>query len=595
MEQNPTQTLHGITRVEGTVEGEALVTTEKLSHLFNAIGNDGVIRMNGHSLMGESYAGKIIVYDTDIFSTGGAWGLYFKCKITGKGPKALICRNVHPISVGGAVDAGIPAVDGFDLDPCLTIKTGDRVKITATEAGGEAVVEVFSKEAAAQDPSPESMKATGWKRDCLQLTAYEQEMLAGKHGKAKQVAMERLVKFGQGMGSTKMARICSAHVFSDWEKQGLVIGAWPIFKEFAELGAKVAVPTTVESTFMADELVDDLGMPWHYKARTSARDVYDAMKPVHDNLKSMGVHVIPTCIPYMHMSVARFGECHVTSESNHAAYTNTMLGARVNRDPANMVLYAAITGVMPEYGMHLKENRRGQMLFEVAPEVLPELQDIGDFVALGGAIGFRAVDRVPVVAGLDHMTNEQAKAFCACVSPALTYPMIHIVGITPEAQTVENAFGGEIPDDVERIQIGKADLHALYHSINQTENREIDVAVVGCPFLTLEEFVELADLLDGQKVKKRLWLYTDYIMYSAAKKAGLVEAVEKSGARVVHSCCPGMIDRDFETAESLTYATDSLKMATLGAGIGFPKNWLGTRRDVVNAAITGKFERTRWQ
>jgi len=34
MEQKPTKTLHGITRVEGSVEGEALVTTEKLSHLF---------------------------------------------------------------------------------------------------------------------------------------------------------------------------------------------------------------------------------------------------------------------------------------------------------------------------------------------------------------------------------------------------------------------------------------------------------------------------------------------------------------------------------------------------------------------------------
>jgi predicted aconitase len=297
----------------------------------------------------------------------------------------------------------------------------------------------------------------------------------------------------------------------------------------------------------------------------------------------------------MHMSIPRLGECHVTCESNHAAYANTMLGARVNRDPANMVLYAAITGVMPEYGMHLKENRNGQMLFEVEKGLLPELQDIGDFTALGGAIGFRAVECVPVVTGLEQMTNEQAKAFCACVSPALTYPMIHIVGITPEADTVEEAFGGRIPDDVERISIGKAEVRALYHSIRQTDRHEIDVAVVGCPFLTLQEFVELADMLDGRTVKKRLWLYTDYVVYSAAKKAGLVERIETSGARVVHSCCPGMVDRDFEVAESLVYATDSLKIATLGAGIGFQKHWFGTRRDVLNAAVTGRFERTRWQ
>ena len=301
MEQNATNVLRGRTRVEGTVEGEALVTTEKLSHLYNAIGNDGVIRMNGHPLMGKSYAGKIIVYDTDIFSTGGAWGLYFKCKITEKGPKGLICRNVHPISVGGAVDAGIPAVDGFDVDPCRAIKTGDRIRITASGPGGEASVEILER--GGNEPvaisEPKTASAEGWPEDRLKLTSHEEEMLEGKHGKAKQVAMARLVKFGQGMGSTKMARICSAHVFSDWERQDLVIGAWPIFKEFAEMDAKVVMPTTVESTFMADELVDDPGMPWHYKTRTSARDVYDAMKPVHDNLQSMGAYVIPTCIPYM--------------------------------------------------------------------------------------------------------------------------------------------------------------------------------------------------------------------------------------------------------------------------------------------------------
>jgi len=603
MSGKPKKVLKGITRVEGTVEGEALVTSEKLSHLFNAVGNDGVIRMNGHPLMGQSYSGKIVVYDTDIFSTGGAWGLYFKCKINHTGPLALICRNVHPISVGGAVDAGIPAVDNFDGDPCLEIRTGDRVKITAPEAGGEAVVEIFPGQAdrTARDDGPGEAGAgqyapvrACWKKECLQLTPHETEMLEGKHGMAIQTAMERLVRFGQGMGSARMVQVRSAHVFSDWKTHDQAIGAWPMFEEFAKMGAKVVVPTTVESTFMADELVDDEGMPWHYKARIPAREVLALLKPVHDNLASMGAHIIPTCIPYMHLSVPRFGEGHATSESNHAAYINTMLGARVNRDPANMVLYAAVTGVMPEYGMHLPENRRGRMLFEVDPEVLPELQDIGDFVALGGAIGFRAVDRVPVVKGLEHMTNEQAKAFCACVSPALTYPMIHIVGVTPEAPTVEAAFGGEIPDDLETVHIGNRDVRALYHGIRQTDNTDIDAAIVGCPFLTLEELVGIADMLEGRQVKKKLWLYTDYVVYSAAKKDGLLDRIEKSGARVVHSCCPGMVDRDFETAESLVYATDSLKMAMLGSGIGFQKNWLGTRRDCVNAAISGTFQRTRW-
>ncbi len=588
--------LRGITRVAGEAEGEALVTTEKLSHLANAIGNDGIIRMHGHPLMGQSYAGKIIVYNTDIFSTGGALGLYFKARINKTGPLALICRTVHPISVGGAVDARIPAVDGLDLDPCGEIKTGDFVRIRAPEPGGEAIVEVHpAAEGGSEDaPKPAAKALQTWKKDRLQLTPDEREMLQGRHGRAKQVAMERLVEFGWGMGSARMVKIRSAHVFCDQKTRGLASGGWPLYEEFAALGAKVVVPTTLESTFMADELVDDQGMPFHYQVKTPAREVYAAVKPVHEALQTMGVQVIPTCIPYMHLTPPRFGEALATSESNHAAYSNIMQGARVNRDPANMVLYAAITGVMPEYGMHLPENRRGQMLFKVDPELLPELQDIGDYVALGGAIGFRAVDRVPVVVGLRQLSNEQAKAFCACVSPALTYPMIHIVGITPEARTVEEAFGGRVPVDVESIRIGKKDVWDLFHGIRQTERRDIDLAVIGCPFLTLQELAGLAELLEGRTIKSKLWLYTDYVFYSAAQKAGILAKIEKSGARVVHSCCPGMINRDIKAAESLVCATDSLKVARLMAGIGWPKNWLGTRRDVVNAAITGKFEPTRW-
>jgi len=111
----------------------------------------------------------------------------------------------------------------------------------------------------------------------------------------------------------------------------LPFGAWPIFKEFAEMDAKVVMPTTVESTFMADELVDDPGMPWHYKTRTPAREVYDAMKPVHDNLQSMGAHVIPTCIPYMHMSVARFAECHAPHDPHCGHHPGSSNGGRCIR------------------------------------------------------------------------------------------------------------------------------------------------------------------------------------------------------------------------------------------------------------------------
>ena len=138
--------------------------------------------MNGHPLMGKSYTGQVIVYDTDIFSTGGAWGLYFKAKIANTGPLALVCRTVHPISVGGAVDAEIPAADSFNQDPCTVIRTGDWVKITAQRAGEEAIMEVRRKDSGSDEKAPpwgngQSSRAAhaskGWRASDLRLGDYE--------------------------------------------------------------------------------------------------------------------------------------------------------------------------------------------------------------------------------------------------------------------------------------------------------------------------------------------------------------------------------------------------------------------------------------
>ena len=97
----------------------------------------------GHPLQGQSYAGKVLVYSTDIGTTAGSFGLYLKARVTDSAPAALICRKVHPIAIGGAIDAELPAVDGFEIDPCAEIRTGDWIKVKAPAIGEEAIVEVY--------------------------------------------------------------------------------------------------------------------------------------------------------------------------------------------------------------------------------------------------------------------------------------------------------------------------------------------------------------------------------------------------------------------------------------------------------------------
>jgi len=138
--------LRGVTRSKGNAAGEALVSEQPISWAPFAIPNDtGIISIFEHKLRGQSVKDKIVVYPTVYGSTTGSIGLFFKVKGSKVGPKAIICRQVHPIDIGGAIAGEIPAVDSLDQDPLQAIKTGDWVEIRADEVGKEATVTITPK------------------------------------------------------------------------------------------------------------------------------------------------------------------------------------------------------------------------------------------------------------------------------------------------------------------------------------------------------------------------------------------------------------------------------------------------------------------
>lgn len=57
------------------------------------------------------------------------------------------------------------------------------------------------------------------------------------------------------------------------------------------------------------------------------------------------------------------------SESSATPYVNSVWGARSNREGANSALCAAVTGFVPEYGLLLDENRKGNILVEVQADM----------------------------------------------------------------------------------------------------------------------------------------------------------------------------------------------------------------------------------
>ncbi len=371
-------------------------------------------------------------------------------------------------------------------------------------------------------------------------------MLEGKDGIAKQRAIEKLAEFGEAVGAEVMVPIVSAHIFPPErltkafreESPEFIFGCGPIYDEFAALDAKVSVLTTTEPGFIQLDGYKKEGYPWSYRDGHVPPEVRKGIGRGCKTLDGMGVINSFSCVPYLNFSIPKFGEYHAWCESNAACFANSIVGAKTNRETTTTAFYSAIAGVHPKYGVMCDRHRKGQILFELEDEVRAGLKFISDWMALGGLIGMRSYDKVPVVDNLPRtITNEQAKAICSCASPALNYPMMNLVGISPEAPSVEAACGGKIPSGIEKLKVGIRDIRSIYETLCTAEDDDVDIVTLGCPFLTIHEIREIAGRLSGRRISGNVafWIQTDFPTYLVAKKMNLVSTIEKAGGKIYHS------------------------------------------------------------
>ena len=101
--------------------------------------------------------------------------------------------------------------------------------------------------------------------------------------------------------------------------------------------------------------------------------------------------------------------------------------------------------------------------------------------------------------------------------------MYHIVGVTPEGEPVEVALGGRKP--VATIQYGAAERRRVYESLNSNgRDPNVDYVMLGCPHASIEQFREVARLLDGKKIKTaHLWMFTSRAVKTVADMSGFTK------------------------------------------------------------------------
>ncbi len=401
----------------------------------------------------------------------------------------------------------------------------------------------------------------------MRLTAEEEAMLEGAQGQAARKAMEIVLALGKIYEAERLVPVASVQVsgvsYGNLGKAGL-----EFLQEWAEQGARVRVPTTLNPTGMDLEAWRELGIPEEYARR---------QVEVIEAYRAMGIAPTCSCTPYLVGNEPLLGQHIAWSESSAVSYANSVLGARTNREGGPSALAAAITGRTARYGLHLEENRQSHHLIEVRCAV----ESVADFGALGYMVGESVVDGVPYLRLNPHLRPgvEELKALGAAMAASGAVALYHVEDITPEARMSKVLGDDKLVITIERLDEG-------YETLDGAA-QEIDLVWIGCPHASLLEMEQVAGLLDGRKAKAQLWVTVARGVLIRARTEGLVDRIEACGGKVVADAC--LIGAPLHEMGFESVATNSGKgalylLSHLGLQVRF-----GRLSRCIEAAVNGRW------
>ncbi|MEM3551116.1 MAG: aconitase X catalytic domain-containing protein [Candidatus Bathyarchaeia archaeon] len=414
----------------------------------------------------------------------------------------------------------------------------------------------------------------------MYLTGEEERMLEGEFGSGVEKAMEILVALGDLYDAERLIPVSSAHMAGNFGVLGVEGVEW--LEEFAESGVKAKVFATVNPQCFDFEFWREMVVP----------EIFRKMQlRIDEALRKLGFKLFYTCQHFLVGNLARKGEHLAWAESVSEVFANSVFGAMTNREGDHSAIAAAVVGKTPEYGMHLPENRVGNVLVDVSQLKLENYTST-DYAAMAYHTGRVVGDEIPVFANLPKsisLQNLLSIAYALPVSGAV--PMFHAVGITPEAQTLKEAFGGDKPD--EKITITPSEVENVYEELRMTDEEKVDYVIFGCPHCTLQEIEEIAILLEGKKVhpKVKLWVFTSKATKSYADRMGYSHMIGKAGGLVLADTCPsGGMYTYLKEQGAHVVVTNSVKQVYYSHGLFNMGSILASTENCINAAVKG-----RWQ
>ncbi|UPK75602.1 aconitase X catalytic domain-containing protein [Nocardioidaceae bacterium SCSIO 66511] len=364
----------------------------------------------------------------------------------------------------------------------------------------------------------------------MYLEPGERAMLDGEDGPGVAMAMRVVTGLARASGAERLVEISSVHIDGClYHGQAGVDFA----ERLVELGAHTRVPTTLNVGSL------DLLHPGLVRTTTPhERDVATGGRRLAGAYATLGARPTWTCAPYQADLRPALGEHIAWAESNAIVFANSVLGARTDRYGDFLDVCAAVTGRAPYAGLHLDENRRAEVVLDCRG--LGAVLDLDlAYPLLGYIAGGIAGTKNPVFVGLPPETSQdRLKALGAAAASAGGVALFHVVGVTPEAKTLEAALRGEPAARTEVITAER--LSAARSELSTAGGDHLDAVSIGTPHASLAELASLAnELRDGPPIHDGVAVYvsTGRTVLEQATRQGIVDVLEGSGVRIVVDTC----------------------------------------------------------
>ncbi len=412
----------------------------------------------------------------------------------------------------------------------------------------------------------------------LRLSDREKAFLQGEAGEPRRWAIQQQLAVGAFFDARDFVDVTQVHLCADTEALG------ESGVEFVEGIARAGNAGRVCVPSITDPRGSDVSK---YRTINQAGQIVALEKRLADALTSIGFLMTNTCINYQYVLPPVRGEYLAFGDSGSVIYANSVCGAYSNYEGGPAALAAALTGCVPRYGFHLSDARRGSCLYRIDAE----LQNDSDWGAVGGFIGreMQSYWDVPVIISCGRPPrSDELKHLGAALASFGSTAMFHYVGVTPEAPTLEAAFGGSPPGAAQRISANE--LNQFYAGFT-TSKSELDVVVFAAPQLSLFEVGELAGLMSGNLIHNNTMLLVAVppAVKAMADNNGLTDEIERAGGVILEGVCfYQMHARELASANGWkTLMTNSAKLANIVTGYGY-EPVLASMRQCVDAAIAGR-------